>query len=430
MTLCVPAWSRRSAGLRAYPPARAGWAWAILLLLAAGVRASPSQQPSATAATGAARGDSPPQSPAAPSGAAILQRVPSDLPRGTAERWAGLFPALQANQLGDRLPQSAIDAIALAENCYRGRRFTDVLQLLYPVLESQPDLPVALQLVGTTYFRLRRYSDAKECFERFLVVAPEEIGRTQALGHCYYTLGDYPRAAAHYEQVLARLPDSTEAVRGLALTLGRLGERARSLELLGRVLAIEPKHSEALCARAQIYLDQGETELALADSRAAHESAPWEPRPLYLTIRGLRDLGAEEEADILELRWRELDSWAQAVRSLEDRVAYGRDVYASAGQLVELYQRTQNFDGLRRALDMVLASAPASTPRIDLYLYSLDAFEIAGDNEGALAAAEALERDFPEEAAAWKRLESFYGKRKDRKRQIEAGERYLRLAGD
>lgn len=362
------------------------------------------------------------------SGQAILQRVPSELPRGTPERWSGLYPALQAGQLGDKLPQAAIETLSVAENCYRGRRFTEVLQLLYPLLQSEPDLPLALQLLGTAYFRLRRYSDAQECFERFILVAPDELWRTQALGHCYYTLGHYDRARAHYEAVLTRLPDSAEAKRGLALSLGRLGEEERALELLNQVLQSEPTHSEALCARAQIQLDRGDSEAALADARAAHAAEPWEPRPLYLTIRALRDLGADEEADSLEMRWRELDAWAQATRSLEDRIAYGRDVYVSAGQLVEIYQRTQNFEGLRRTLDVVLASAPTSIPRVDLYIYSLDAFEIAGDLEGAASAALSLERDFPEEAAAWRRLETFYGKRKDRKRQIEAGERYLRLS--
>lgn len=357
----------------------------------------------------------------------VLDRLPRDLPRSAPQRWDGLYAALDAGRQTEWFEQVDVERMQLAENCYKGRRYPECLVLLYGLLETYPDMPLALQLLGTTYFRLRRYGDARECFERFLAVAPEQLWRTQGLGHCYYTLGEYGLAAAHYERVLAGLPDSQEALRGLALSLGRLGEEERALELLERVLAIEPEHSEALCARAQIHLDRGDGAAALADAERAHESAPWEPRPLYLKLRALRLEGQDEAADRLTPRWRELDAWAQSARALEDSISYGRDVYRSAQQLAQIYTRTRNFEGLRRTLDVAVAQAPASVSRLELYIFCLDAFQNAGDLEGAASAAQALERDFAEEAEAWKALQRYYAVRRDRKREIEAGEKALRL---
>ncbi len=398
--------------------------WALLAIAVAGARGQGGAGQGAEAAQEPAQ-KAPREAPAFEH--AVLERLPRDLPRAAPERWTGLYEALDSGRQTEWFAPADVERMQLAENCYKGRRYPEALVLLYGLLETYPDMPLALQLLGTTYFRLRRYGDARECFERFLEVAPEQLWRTQGLGHCYYTLGEYGLAAAHYERVLAGLPDSQEALRGLALALGRLGEEERALELLGQVLTLEPGHSEALCARAQIYLDRGDGALALADADRAHESAPWEPRPLYLKMRALRFEGQDEAADRLAPRWRELDAWAQSARALEDSISYGREVYRSAQQLAQIYTQTRNFEGLRRALDVAVAQAPASVSRLELYVFCLDAFENAGDQEGAASAAQALERDFADKAEAWKALQLYHAKRRDRKREIEAGEKALRL---
>ena len=103
---------------------------------------------------------------------AVLRRTPSELPRATAERWKGFFDAASEEELLARaaaLPPAVREGLAAGETAYRAADYPAALEALYALLEDQPDLPPALLILGTTYFRLRRYGDS--------VVAYDESGR-------------------------------------------------------------------------------------------------------------------------------------------------------------------------------------------------------------------------------------------------------------
>ena len=60
----------------------------------------------------------------------------------------------------------------------------------------------------------------------------------------------------------------------------------------------------------------------------------------------------------------------------------------------------------------------------------MDVLTTMNDVEGARVAARALEQNCAQEARAWLRLERYYRDIGDRRREVQAGERYLRLGGD
>ncbi|MEX1025373.1 MAG: tetratricopeptide repeat protein, partial [Planctomycetota bacterium] len=162
---------------------------------------------------------------------AALERLPSELPRAATDAWTESLAGGEVD-----LAPAASDALARAQRAYRSGDYPSAVEFAFAALEAEPDLPPALTLLGTTYFRLQRYGDTATCFERFCEVAPGELWRTQALGHAYYSLGRYERAHAHYQRVIATGRAGIDALRGRGLAELRLG---REEEGLANAAAIE-----------------------------------------------------------------------------------------------------------------------------------------------------------------------------------------------
>ncbi|QDU69221.1 tetratricopeptide repeat protein [Engelhardtia mirabilis] len=360
----------------------------------------------------------------------ILKRTPDELPRASGEPWAGLFELGSDQAIAEHLGEETVRALGEIELAYRASDFPATLEGLYVLLEAQPDLPPALVILGTTYFRLRRYGDAVVAYERLLEVSPSQVWRTQALGHAYYSLGEYERARDHYDAVLAAQPEpSSEAVRGLALANLRLGEEDRALELFDRVLELDPSNWEAQAWIAQVRFDRGEVDLARTAAEAARALAPHEPRPWYILTNVLYDLGLDEQAEATEERWRELDSLAQGTRRVRSMLMFQPDSYALAVELVELCRQSGDRAGVREGLDRMVHNRPNDIRQVDVYIFALDCLQEIGDHAAADVAAEALATDCADEVDTWRRLETYYAMRRDRKRQIEAGELYRRMGG-
>jgi tetratricopeptide (TPR) repeat protein len=357
--------------------------------------------------------------------AAILARQPGDLPRAEPGVWADFFDDLTPEKVEARVGAAALLEQARAEQAYAQADYTVALEILYALLEAEPDHPPALLVLGTTYFRLRRYGDGIVALERFVEVAPTQVWRTQVLGHCLYSLGYYERARDHYARVLEQLPDSPEAVRGLALAHLRLGDEDRALELLGQVIALEPANWEA-----QLHLERGEPELARASAERARDLAAHEPRPWFVLKSALYELGRDQEFAAAEARWRELDSLTQRLRAVHARLLYAPHDFDLLLRLADLCRATGDRDGLRAALDRAVNALPPERSRAELYIYALDSMLAIGDSVGAQSAADALARDCGDESRTWQRLENYYATLRDRTRQIEAGERFLRLRGE
>lgn len=346
-----------------------------------------------------------------------LELRPEALPRSAEGAWSEWSP-----EAG--VPDEHRGVLSAAMSAYFDRDYPLAVGLFHRLLVREPDFPPALYQLATTYFRLRRYGDCRELMERFLEVAPGEVGATQALGHCLYTLGDYPAARDHYRRVLAENPESVEATRGLALSHMRLGELERALELLDRVVAMRPTHAEAHSWRARVLYDLDRSEDARGAAERALELDPFLPPAWYLLSQVLFDLGEDERAEEAAARFDELTVLTQEVRAQEATLL--RDPYDARPlvRLVHLHRTMGNLAGARFALERALAIAPDDP---SLRMLALDTLEVLGDDAGAEAAAEELERRCDGEPAVWQRLQRYWGQVGNRTKQVQAGERYLRL---
>lgn len=351
--------------------------------------------------------------------AAALTRDPATLPAATEGKWTG-WDAKQP------LAETLMRAFAAGVGAYQQGEIGLALAQFHALLDVEPDLPPALYHAGLCYFRLRRYKDCVTLLERFERAAPREVGATRMLGHAYYSLGRYVDARAQYEQVLAVAPDDLEARRGLALSRMRVGELDDALGELERVLAKKPDHADAQTWKAQILFDLGRSEEALPAALRARDLDPFEPKPWYLVGQIQLDLGHDEAAEAARARFDVLARASSEIRSLEALLLTEPRSTKPLRRLVELHAAIGDVPRAKEWLARLLAPAPKD---VELRIFALDTWVAAGQADAALAAALDLERECASEARAWKRLETYWASVRDRVRQVQASERYLRLSG-
>ncbi len=349
-----------------------------------------------------------------------LARDPSRLPRAEDGKWSK-WTAF------DQVPKEFAPYLGAGLRAYTAGDYGPALERFFALLEREPDYPAALYQAGLCYFRLRRYRDCATLVERFAAVAPHEVGATQVLGHCYYSLGDYERAKKQYERVLAESPKSIEALRGYGLTMLKLGDPDRALELLKQVVELKPDHADAQTWIAQVLYDQGKSDDALVAVRRAKELDRFEPRVWFLESKILLDLGREEEAKASSARFDLLSNATQQIRQIEGLMLHDPHQIEPLKEIVKLQASIGNTSAVRELFTRLWRDRPTDAA---LRIFALDTFVTLHSEDDARQAALDLEKECANDASAWKRLEDYYASVRDRVKQIEAGERYLRLRGD
>ena len=246
--------------------------------------------------------------------------------------------AARAVRTADRLPQYKPYPDPLSEALVRESRSTTFLlqqaatadlatnaawreHLIRRALEFDPDHPVALAELATTFRLLRRYDEALELLERQRQQRPDDFGVLADIGRCLSGLRRYDEAeavlrralegldnaptryelgvvldgagrlseaVAEYRRALDRNPNHLEALNNLGVGLagqGRMDEAARHFE---RLLAVDPENADAHANLGLALAAAGAPARAASAFREALRLAPDHAGALA----GLQDIGA------------------------------------------------------------------------------------------------------------------------------------------
>lgn len=349
---------------------------------------------------------------------AALDRDPATFPRAAADRWKGFDPK---SLTPESVPAEFKDVgRALAE----GDLPLAIVKLVAS-LDREPDFPPALHQLGVVYFQLQRYGDARACFDRYLAVVPDRVADTRGLAHALYSLGRYEEARAHYQRVLAAAPDDVEALRGLALTRYRLGDVATALVELTRVLERDPEHADAWTWKSQMLLDLDKADEARVAAERARDLAPWAPRAWFALASALNDLGRADEARAARERFDIVSRYDQDIRRIESHLEHWPGDTGARRELASALAAVGNRRALRTNVAHLVAERPDD---VATRIFALDVCDRAGDVEAGRVAARDLERVGVDSVSAWKRLEAWYGARRERTKQMQAGERWRRAS--
>ena len=233
-----------------------------------------------------------------------------NLPRAKAAAYkdwneaAGINPAVQ-------------EAYLLALQAWRQDDFPGVVMALVPALQSVPDYPACLHLLGHAQFRMRRHEQCALVLTRLIRVAPQLVGRTRHLGHSLAQVGRVTEALAHYDRVLAAAPEDVQARRGRAVAHWRAGHSAEALEDLSKVVQSDPSLGEAWQLRATIWYDLEELQKAQVAVKRARALRPRDPEPAFLLAHILAELGQKDQARSMEQTFKELERQRALLRPIE-----------------------------------------------------------------------------------------------------------------
>ncbi len=102
------------------------------------------------------------------------------------------------------------------------------------------------------------------------------------LGNLLYDEGKQAQAQAAYQQATARNPGQEDAWIGLARTQSEQGHDAEARAALGHALDVQPKNLYARLSRAQLALEDGDVQAALADAKLASQIDDRDTSVLYV----------------------------------------------------------------------------------------------------------------------------------------------------
>lgn len=145
------------------------------------------------------------------------------------------------------------------------------------VLESAPNQPDALNLLGVLAAENEYFDIAIDMMRRAVAVRPKDPGILNNLGHCYYEAGRHEEARDPLERAVALRPDFDEAKYNLGQVLRQLGETGLALKLWREVWAADNRVFAALVGICGILSDQGHFEEAEQTAREVIARLPHRP---------------------------------------------------------------------------------------------------------------------------------------------------------
>ncbi len=230
--------------------------------------------------------------------------------------------ASRALRTADRLPQYEAYLDPLAEVLVRESRSTTFLlqqaatadlatnapwreHLIRRALEFDPDHPVALADLATTFRLLRRYEEALELLERRRRERPDDFGVLADIGRCLSALGRYGEAEAMLRRALAGL-DNAPTRYALGLALDRAGRASEAVAEYRRALDRNPNHLSTLnnlgvTLAGQGRMDEAEHHFERVIAIDPKNADGLANLGLALSARGARDRAARAFREALRL---------------------------------------------------------------------------------------------------------------------------------
>src|SRR5215207_7013166 len=134
-------------------------------------------------------------------------------------------------------------AIDLAVEHTRARRFAEAESIYRDILQQMPDQPIALHLYGCLALQGGNVPVAEQLIRRSIQFGPEVAQRHNDLGVVLKTAGRAGEAAEAFQAALRIDADNVDALSNLAGLIGDLGRMEEALVLGNRAVELDPKHA-------------------------------------------------------------------------------------------------------------------------------------------------------------------------------------------
>ncbi len=219
--------------------------------------------------------------------------------------YIGGDPAAEAGTID---PRDVIDIIPLTwqvRQLIGTRRFTEAEARLARLESRMPDTWGVDHLRASLELARGNSADA---LQHFIDLFQRSPSSTVALhiAELYARMGLWGEAESWYRETLSLQPMSPEAMAGQVRSLRVLGAQELAWELTHRYLVLHPDHAELALARAEMLLDDGRVDDAVAEAEFALAAMPhhpwaWSVQAQTLWAQGEADRGIASLQEALRM---------------------------------------------------------------------------------------------------------------------------------
>lgn len=212
------------------------------------------------------------------------------------------------------------------------------VDLIEHALAIEPDFADAHFNLGIAYQMQGKLDKAVSCFNMAVQIKPDYVAAHFALGLMLQQLGRLADATVSYRQALAFKPDYAEAHCNLGVVLQALGKLDEAAASYRRAIGLKPDFAAAHCNLGNVLQDRGQLEDALDCYRQALALQP-ELAEAHCAL-----------ANVYQKQDRAEEALASYRRALEIRPDYARALANMGNALQEQFRFAEAVASYRRAL--------------------------------------------------------------------------------
>lgn len=188
------------------------------------------------------------------------------------------------------------EALRLAIRHHQAGQLAQAEPIYRQILQSQPDHPDALHLLGVIAHQVGQHEAAAELIGKAVRLAPQAPEYPANLGEALRALGRLDEAATAYRKAIRLNPKFAPAYNNLGIVLRQQGKNAEAITAFRRAIAVKPDYPQALNNLAIALKDQGDLAGAIEHYRRAISLAPSSPETHNNLGVTLKEHGLPEQA--------------------------------------------------------------------------------------------------------------------------------------
>ena len=176
-------------------------------------------------------------------------------------------------------------------------RLNEAAEIYRSVLDSHPEQPDALNLLGLVANATGKHALAETLIKKAVTLAPARADYAYNLGLVMSTLGKIDEAISAYGKAIQIDPDYPDPLVNLSVIFQRRGRLDEAIGLLEKAASLKPGFGEALYNLGNAYYARGDREKAVATLRQAVQSKPDYVDALFnlgVILRGMAHYGESE----------------------------------------------------------------------------------------------------------------------------------------
>jgi Flp pilus assembly protein TadD len=207
--------------------------------------------------------------------------------------------------LGERAPSGAglpavggPDVLSEASRAIRESRHADAEGMLKAFLETNPDDPAALYLLGVCTLQVGRAAEAKVHLERALELNPAQPGVRAQLATASYESGDKERAVALLQEEADLSPGEAAPFVNLGIIFVDLGRKEEAAKAFEHAVALAPTEAGAYLELVSLYTDLGREADAEAMLKQLETVAKPDPKRWFNIGANYSNRGDEDKAEM------------------------------------------------------------------------------------------------------------------------------------